>query len=139
VAEKQHRHGPTHAPSLKWLKTESQIEVECLLKRWTIRLTSISDWSCRTEHDVTSKPQAPCCNSNKFLSRLTRYNFSLLIQGGVMKQLDYARLAEDCSKQADAMKPGPARDALIAKAKQYRSYAKMENWIGSQELQPPAN
>jgi hypothetical protein len=59
--------------------------------------------------------------------------------GGKMKQLDYARLAEDCSKQADAMKPGPARDALIAKAKQYRSCAKMENWIGSQELQPPAN
>jgi hypothetical protein len=32
-----------------------------------------------------------------------------------MKQLDYARLAEDCSKQADAMQPGPERDALIAK------------------------
>jgi hypothetical protein len=46
-----------------------------------------------------------------------------------MKQLDYARLAEDCSKQADAMQPGPERDALIAKAKQYRSSAKMENWI----------
>jgi hypothetical protein len=65
--------------------------------------------------------------------------FLVVDSGGVMKQLDYARLAEDCSKQADAMKPGPARDALIAKAKQYRSYAKMENWIGSQELQPPAN
>jgi hypothetical protein len=43
----------------------------------------------------------------------------LLIQGGhKMKQLDYARLADDCSKQADAMKPGPERDALIAKAKE---------------------
>ena len=42
----------------------------------------------------------------------------LFIQGGrEMKQLDYARLAEDCSKQADAMQPGPERDALIAKAK----------------------
>ena len=48
-----------------------------------------------------------------------------------MKQLDYARLAEDCSKQADAMRPGPERDALIAKAKLYRSYAKMEDWIAS--------
>ena len=55
-----------------------------------------------------------------------------------MKQLDYARLAEDYSKQADAMKPGPERDALIAKAKQYQSYAKMENWIASPGLQPPA-
>ena len=55
-----------------------------------------------------------------------------------MKQLDYARLAEDCSKQADAMQPGPERDALIAKSKQCRSYAKMENWIASPGLQPPA-
>jgi hypothetical protein len=54
-----------------------------------------------------------------------------------MKQLDYARLADDSSKQADALKPGPERDALINKAKQYRSYAKMENWIASSELQPP--
>jgi hypothetical protein len=75
----------------------------------------------------------------KFWSRLARYNFVLSIQGGrKMKQLDYARLAEDCSRQADVMKPGPERDALIAKAKQYRSYAKMENWIASPGLQPPA-
>ena len=66
--------------------------------------------------------------------------FCIVDSGGrKMKQLDYTRLAEDCSKQADAMKPGPERDALIAKAKQYRSYAKMENWIASPGLQPPAN
>jgi hypothetical protein len=69
---------------------------------------------------------------------LTSYKFALFIQGGLeMKQLDYARLAEDCLKQIDAMKPGAERDALIAKAKQYQSYAKMENWIASPGLQPP--
>jgi hypothetical protein len=91
-------------------------------------------------HARFSRPSArQRYNSNKFLSRLTSYKFVLFIQGGrKMKQLDYARLAEDCSNQADAMKPGPERDALIAKAKQYRSYAKMENWIISPGLQPPA-
>ena len=56
-----------------------------------------------------------------------------------MERIEYARLAEDYSRQADAMKPGPERDALIVKAKQYRSYAKAENWIASPGLQPPAN
>jgi hypothetical protein len=56
-----------------------------------------------------------------------------------MKRRDYERLAEQSSVQADAMRPGPERDALLAKARQYRSYAKMENWIASKELQPPVS
>jgi hypothetical protein len=56
-----------------------------------------------------------------------------------MRQRDYERLAEQCSVQADVMQPGPERDALLIKARQYRSYAKMENWIASKELRPPAN
>jgi hypothetical protein len=35
-----------------------------------------------------------------------------------MKQPGYARLAEDCSMQANAMQPGPERDALITKVSQ---------------------
>jgi hypothetical protein len=54
-----------------------------------------------------------------------------------MKAADYARMAEECSRQADAMPPGVERDALIEKARQYRSYAKIENWVASKELQPP--
>ena len=42
-----------------------------------------------------------------------------------MKQSDYARLAENYSLQADAVQPGPG-DALITKARQYQSYARME-------------
>jgi hypothetical protein len=56
-----------------------------------------------------------------------------------MRQCDYERLAEQCSAEADAMPPGPERDALLAKARQYRSYAKMENWIASKELQRPVS
>jgi hypothetical protein len=56
-----------------------------------------------------------------------------------MRRRDYERLAEQCSAQADAMQPGSERDALLAKARQYRSYAKIENWIASKELQPPAS
>jgi hypothetical protein len=48
-------------------------------------------------------------------------------------------LAEQCSAQADATQPGPEREALLAKARQYRSYAKMENWIASKELQAPVS
>ena len=55
-----------------------------------------------------------------------------------MKAADYARMAEECSRQAErGMLPGVERDALIEKARQYRSYAKIENWVASKELQPP--
>ena len=54
-----------------------------------------------------------------------------------MKPDDYARMAEDYLLQSDAMKPGPERDALIAKARQYRSYGNLDNWVASKELQPP--
>jgi hypothetical protein len=54
-----------------------------------------------------------------------------------MKPADYARMAEECSRQADVMRPGPERDAQMEKARQYWSYAKMENWVASRELQPP--
>jgi hypothetical protein len=46
-------------------------------------------------------------------------------------------MAEECSRQADAMRPGQERDALIEKARQYRSYANIDNWVASKELQPP--
>jgi hypothetical protein len=55
-----------------------------------------------------------------------------------MKSTDYARMAEECSRQADSMQPGPERDILMEKVRQYRSYAKMENWVASPELQPPS-
>jgi hypothetical protein len=32
-----------------------------------------------------------------------------------MKPADYARMAEECSRQADAMRPGTERDALMEK------------------------
>jgi len=54
-----------------------------------------------------------------------------------MKQTDYARMAEQCSRQADVMQPGQERDTLMEKVRQYRSYAKMDNWVASRELQPP--
>jgi hypothetical protein len=54
-----------------------------------------------------------------------------------MKPDDYARMAEQFSRQADAMRPGPERDALLEKARLYRSYARMDNWVASGELQPP--
>ena len=55
-----------------------------------------------------------------------------------MNPADYARMAEECSRQADAMRPSLERDALIEKARRYRSYAKMDNWVASRELQPPS-
>jgi hypothetical protein len=55
-----------------------------------------------------------------------------------MNPADYARMADECSRQADAMRPGPERDALMEKARLYRSYAKMDNWVASRELQPPS-
>jgi hypothetical protein len=55
-----------------------------------------------------------------------------------MKAADYARMAEERSRQADAMPPSPERDALIEKARLYRSYARMDSWVASKELQPPA-
>jgi hypothetical protein len=54
-----------------------------------------------------------------------------------MNPADHAGMAEECSRQADAMQPGPERDALIERARQYRSYAKMDNWVTSRDLQPP--
>ena len=48
-----------------------------------------------------------------------------------MNPADYARMAEECSRQADAMRPSRERDALMEKARQYASYAKMDNWVGS--------
>ena len=47
-------------------------------------------------------------------------------------------MAEERSRQADAMPPSPERDALIEKARLYRSYARMDSWVASKELQPPA-
>jgi hypothetical protein len=54
-----------------------------------------------------------------------------------MNPVEYARMAEECSRQADAMRPSPERDALMEKARRYASYAKMDNWVASKELQPP--
>lgn len=60
------------------------------------------------------------------------------LRGDDMKPADYARMAEECSRQADAMRPGTERDALMEKARLYRSYARMDNWVASRELQPPS-
>jgi hypothetical protein len=54
-----------------------------------------------------------------------------------MNPADYARMAEDCSRQADAMRPSRERDTLMEKARRYASYAKMDNWVASKESQPP--
>jgi hypothetical protein len=54
-----------------------------------------------------------------------------------MNPADYARMAEECSRQPDAMQPSRERDALMEKARQYASYAKMDNWVDSKELKPP--
>jgi hypothetical protein len=54
-----------------------------------------------------------------------------------MKPTDYARMAEECLQQADVMQPGPERDILMEKVRQYRSYAKIDNWVASRELQSP--
>ena len=35
-----------------------------------------------------------------------------------MNPADYARMAEECSRQADAMRPSRERDALMEKARQ---------------------
>jgi hypothetical protein len=50
-----------------------------------------------------------------------------------MNPAEYARMAEE----ADAMRPSRERDALMEKARQYASYAKMDNWVASKESQPP--
>ena len=71
-------------------------------------------------------------------ARISDQDFRTNKQGDQMKATDYARMAEECSRQADAMPPSPERDALIEKVRQYRSYAKMDNWVASKELQPPA-
>ena len=71
-------------------------------------------------------------------ARISGQDFCAIEQGDKMKAADYARMAEECSRQADAMPPSPERDALIEKVRQYRSYAKVDNWVASKELQPPA-
>jgi hypothetical protein len=95
-----------------------------------------------------------CTNRIRILAKAKSFNAAILAKfcrycsvrltlvessGDAMKQRDYERLAEQCSAQADAMQPGSERDALLTRAKQYRSYAKMENWIASKELQPPVS
>lgn len=45
-----------------------------------------------------------------------------------MTPVEYARMAEKCRDEADAMAPSPERDELLKKAKLFESYAKMENW-----------
>lgn len=44
--------------------------------------------------------------------------FVLTDSGGEMNPADYARMAQECSRQADAMPPSPERDALMEKARQ---------------------
>jgi hypothetical protein len=54
-----------------------------------------------------------------------------------MKQVDYARMAEKCAREADELPPGPKRDELLKKVKLFESHAKIDNWITSPGLQPP--
>ena len=51
-----------------------------------------------------------------------------------MDQRDYERLAKECTAQAHVMQPVPERDALLTRARLYREYANMENWIASKAL-----
>jgi hypothetical protein len=61
----------------------------------------------------------------------------LVRRGHEMKQADYVRMAEKCTREADRLPPGPVRDELLKKVKLFESYAKIDNWITSPGLQPP--
>jgi hypothetical protein len=54
-----------------------------------------------------------------------------------MKQADYVRMAEKCTREANRLPPGPERDELLKQVKLFESYAKIDNWIASPGLQPP--
>jgi hypothetical protein len=54
-----------------------------------------------------------------------------------MKQVDYVRMAEKCTREADRLAPGPERDDLLKKVKLFESYARIDNWIASPGLRPP--
>jgi hypothetical protein len=54
-----------------------------------------------------------------------------------MKQVDYIRMVEKCTREADRLPPGAERDELLKKIKLFESYAKIDNWIASPGLQPP--
>jgi hypothetical protein len=50
------------------------------------------------------------------------------------------RLAEQAQtdkQRAQMMPPGPERDALMRKARQYETAARLNEWISSPGLQPP--
>jgi hypothetical protein len=53
-----------------------------------------------------------------------------------MTPVEYARIAEKCRDEADAMAPSPERDELLKKAKLFESYAKMENWAALLDTEP---
>jgi hypothetical protein len=48
-----------------------------------------------------------------------------------------ARAAEHLQKQADELKPGPDRDALLKKVRQINVASHLDEWISSPGLQPP--
>jgi hypothetical protein len=59
-----------------------------------------------------------------------------------MKQTDTleVRLAEEAKRlreEAKTMKPGPAREGLLRKARQCETGSHMSEWLRSPELQPP--
>jgi len=87
---------------------------------------------CEWPFSASTPPRqssAPICSLDFRANRL---------RGDAVNPADYARMAEECSRQADAMRPGTERDALMEKARLYRSYARMDNWVASRELQPPS-
>jgi len=53
-----------------------------------------------------------------------------------MKPDDYARMAEECSRQADAMRPGTERDGSDGEGPALSVLCQMDNWVASRELQP---
>lgn len=82
--------------------------------------------------------QSPALISAKFRPDLQPRLSYQQTRGDAVNPADYARMAEECSRQADAMRPGTERDALMEKARLYRSYARLDNWVASRELQPPS-
>jgi hypothetical protein len=58
-------------------------------------------------------------------------------EGNEMKQANYVRMAEKCTREANRLPPGPKRDELLKKVRLFESYAKIDNWIASPGLQPP--
>jgi hypothetical protein len=48
-----------------------------------------------------------------------------------------AAFAEEVREKASSLKPGPERDALLQRASQADTAARLDEWVSSPGLQPP--